>query len=785
MQELWEHKNFIHTGYDKTKPVYSFAGTLDECREKFNENQKTMTVLYSNVAEYDTVRVYITFDYPRMQYTAYGQNFDVMYVSESFFFDYGKTPLPPRQKSYPGCTILGWSHRYVAAADYAYDGLPPATQDTYYNLIVEFTQRRIIFKTDMGTFAGGSTTADSGMIPYPDYLKYVEDFQNANNSLTIQPVQKDGVLYKFHHWDVDYSQDKQGIQTWNAVWVAASGQEFTTTFNAGEGAVFPGGSTSVSLRLTYGSTVNLSSYAPVKAADNQYTYTLTGWKDQNGNTYGLTDTVTVQKDVTYTAVYTTAERMYTVTISAGNGKFSDGTNTKTFTGKYGEDTNISESISDPTPPGGNSDYHYEFDGWSEALPEIFTQDMTITAKYRQVENECTITFDAGSGCFEGSSTTITQTYHYGDVIVPPAAPTKAENEYFRYEFTGWSPALNTGDIVSGSRTYTANYRSIPKDATLPESGITVTNGEVTEDISVGSIPGYTYEMMEALDGSIIPTLTITGDGLTFSGASDEVSVIISGTASSVAFSDLRLSSSNVWSDGTLCVSESSSLLTINIKGDCSFETSADYRSAVRAERPVKFAGIGSGASLVICAVGGSAVYCADALTFDSLSMTIDAEADADVAGEDIMAFVTDMDVGAQSVCSFVYSEVDINLEGNGILLPVFDVKIQSSTFNMNCAFSAGSLLGLTVEDSDVTIAAGKGLWIDGEAAFSGASQIKLTADGGAAISAASGITVPDDYDLGGASIRLLTDSSTGDYYTFAIETEGVWIPAANVEIHSP
>ena len=773
------------TGYDKTQPVYTFTGTLDECNEKFNENQKTRPVMFHNVAEYDPVRVEITFDYPRMQYTAYGQNFDIMYPNESFYFNYGTTPLPPRQKSYPGCVFKGWSHNSQAIPEYDYDKLPPATEKTYYYLVVEFSERRIIFKTDMGTFADGSTEADSGMIPYSEYLKYVEDFHNANNALTIQPVQKDGVFYKFHHWNVDYSQDNQGIQTWNAVWVVASGQEFTAVFNAGEGAAFPDGSTSVSLTVTYGTSLNLASFTPVKAADNQYTYTLAGWKDQDGNTYGTTDTVTVLKDMTYTAVYTPSERIYTVTVSAGSGKFPDGTDTKTFTGKYGEDTNIPGSISDPTPPSGNSIYHYEFDGWSEALPETFTQDMTITAKYRQVENEYTITFDAGSGSFGEGSTAITQTYHYGDAIVPPDDPTKAENEYFRYEFTGWSPTLTEGDTVTGNRTYTANYRTIPKGATLPESGITVTNGEVTEDISVGSISGYTYEMVEALDESLVPTLTITGDGLTFSGESNEVCVIIAGTASFVAFSDLRLSSSYDWSDGTLSVSESGDLLTINVKGDCSFETAADYNSAVRTERPLKFAGSGSEASLQIGAVGGSAIYCANALTFDSLSLTISAEADADADEEYIMAFSEDSGGGAQSVCSFVYSEVDIVSEGYGIMLPDFDVNIQSSTFNMNCAVSAASLLGLTVEDSNVTIAAGRGLWIAEDTAFSGASQIKLTADEGAAIMAASGITVPDDYDLDGTSIQKLYDIELGDYYTFAVEAEGVWIPAANVEIHSP
>ncbi|MCL6635750.1 MAG: hypothetical protein K6T29_08300, partial [Peptococcaceae bacterium] len=156
----------------------------------------------------------------------------------------------------------------------------------------------------------------------------------------------------------------------------------------------------------------------------------------------------------------------------------------------------------------------------------------------------------------------------------------------------------------------------------------------------------------------------------------------------------------------------------------------------------------------------------------------------DVDERYIMAFFSDMGEGTQSVCSFVYSEVDIDSEGYGIMLPGFDVKIQSSTFNMNCAVSAGWLLGLTVDASDVTIAAGQGLWIDEDAAFIGDSQIKLTAEDGAAISAASGIIVPDDYDLGGTTIVWLNDVEFGGYYTFAVETGGAWTPASNVEIHS-
>ena len=530
----------------------------------------------------------------------------------------------------------------------------------------------------------------------------------------------------------------------------------------------------------------MASYAPVKAADNQYIYTLTGWKDQDENTYSPADTVVIQKDMTYTASYTQSDRTYTVTVSAGNGKFSDGTDTKTFTGKYGENTNISGSISEPTPPPGNSNHNYEFDGWSEDLPETFTQDMTITAKYRQVENEYTITFDAKSGCFEGGSDTITQTYRYGDTIVPPDPPTKAENDYFRYEFTGWSPTLTEGDTVTGNRTYTANYRSIPKGSTLPESGITVTNGEVTEDISVGSISGYTYEMVEPLDGTYASVLTIEGDGLTFSGQGEDVYVDIKGTVSLVTFEDLSISFAQVYFDG-INIGEGAEELTVNIEGSCTFEvtvSSDEAQHVMRTERPVGFHGTDrSEDSLSIITSGGKAIYTSNNLTFDRLGLSIDAGGVGIVDEQFIYALSADVGQGEQAVCRFVYSDVAIASEGGGFMLGSIGIEIQNSVLSMNCDGSAGMLGGFAVSASDVTIAAGRGLWIYGEAAFSGPSKIKLTADEGAAICTAGGITVPDDYDLGGTSIQSIEDSEMGEYYTFASEVEGAFIPAQNVKIN--
>jgi len=786
MHELWEWWDFTCTGYQKTGPIYTFTGTLDECYQKLSENQKVMPVLYNNVAQYQTKFVGITFDYPRMQYTAYGQNFDVYYTSDTFWFTYGNRPLPPVQKTYPGCKIDGWSHRYIAQADYAYGELPPATEGTYYNLIVEFTQRRVVFKTDMGTFVDGNTVADSGMIPYPAYVKYVEDFQNANNALTMEPVFENGVLYRFHRWDVDYSQDKEQIQTWNAVWVVAPGQEFTATFNAGEGAAFPDGSTTISLQVTYGTTLSLGVFEPVKAPDERYSYVLAGWMDQNGDVYSQEDEILIQKDMRYTALYTQSDRMYTVTVSSGNGKFSDGTDLKTFIGRYDEETNISEGVYDPTPPAGYADYHYEFDGWSEDLPQTFTRDISIVAKYRQVYNEYTITFDAGSGFFDGEHNIVNQTYHYGEVIVQPDHPVKAQDEYFTYEFAGWTPALTEGDVVTGNSTYTASYRSIPKGTPLPQTGIMVTDGEVTEDISVGSIFGYTYEMVETVDGTYVPVLKIEGDGLTFSGLGSDVYVDIKNSVSHVAFNNLNIVFAQEYFDG-VNIGESDSVLIVDIEGDCSFEvalSSEEAQNVMYIERPVRFVGMDKTSDFLnIATSSGKAIYASSSLTFDGLGLSISAGGGDGVADPGLIyALSADVGDSEQSVCRFVYSSVYIASDGGGLMLGSIDIEIESSIFVMNCEGASGVVGSFEINDSNVTVSGQQGLWVTGAALFGGASIVELTGEDNAAICAQNGITVPEGYDVGGASVRLFEDPDMGNYYTFASEVEGVWIPLKNVRI---
>ena len=303
---------------------------------------------------------------------------------------------------------------------------------------------------------------------------------------------------------------------------------------------------------------------------------------------------------------------------------------------------------------------------------------------------------------------------------------------------------------------------------------------------MGSISGYTYEMVETFDETYASVLTIEGDGLTFCGQGEDVYVDIKDTVSFVTFENLSISFAQVYFDG-INIGEGAEELTVNIEGSCTFEVTAssdEAQNVMRTERPVRFHGTDRSEDfLSIITSGGKAIYTSNNLTFDRLGLSIDAGGGGIVDEQLIYLLSADMGENKQYVCRFVYSEVYLESDGYGFMLGSIGVEIEEGILEMNCDGSAGMLGGFAVSASDVTIAAGRGLWIYGEAAFSGPSKIKLTADEGAAICTAGGITVPDDYDLGGTSIQSIEDSEMGEYYTFASEVEGAFIPAQNVKIN--
>lgn len=676
-----DYKGLTYTGLSKSGALYSFSGTKDACFAQFNQQQKTMPVVFHNVAQYNVKYILIEFEYPRMEYTMYGKDYHIAWDDDRYRFAYGDIPLPPNDKAltrYPGCVILGWStDNNDMDAEREYSDLPPATVEISYpksyTLVPEYKEARIIFKTDRGTFADGtSTTVDSGMLAYPDYLAFVENFQKNNNAATIPQTVDDGVVYRFVDWEVDYSQDRQHIQTWNAVWQVVSGQQFTVSFDAG-GGQFAGGGASLSYQHSYGTTFSLSGFDPVKAADNYNAYTLSGWRDTDGNTYGLTDAFTVRKNTTLTAQYTPTPITYTITVIANPGKFSDDSSEKTFTGTYNQDTDFAvlATLGNPTRPD-DSQHSYTFSGWSPELPAKFTSDMTIYAVYSQVDQEYTITFDANGGYFDGvpAKTTITQTCTYGAVIVPPVDPTRPDTTYFEYEFDGWNPALNPSESITGDRTYTAIWLSTPTGA-LPASEITVSDGEKTEYISEGTITGYTYGIDELME---IPTLRITGNGLTLSGTGNGVYIIIADTVGSVTFSDLSLSVASAGCEG-LVIDGGVDPLTIYIEDDCSAENTVGASPTLYINnREVQFVGVDGNASLQISDSGGAAVYTMGDLTFMNLNLTVNAEAAEGVLLSDRAAIGGEIapyeeSGSADYLLSFIDSDVSITSDFWGINAP--------------------------------------------------------------------------------------------------------------------
>jgi len=267
----------------------------------------------------------------------------------------------------------------------------------------------------------------------------------------------------------------------------------------------------------------------------------------------------------------------------------------------------------------------------------------------------------------------------------------------------------------------------------------------------------------------IPVLTITGDGLTFSGENKqevEVYIIITDTVNSVSFNDLKLSGSYDKGDALLFVKSEDPLtdpLTISIEGECYFERTGNAHSTLRIERPVNFAGTGEDATLEIHASWRNAIFSdLSNIVFNNLNLIIDVK----VPEGDEWGFASAFDMAAgnsvsQVECSFVNSKVSIESDNMGFNGTSLAVKIKNSTFVMNCKKQAGGgpdeiydayIIGFTVDNSNVGITAGQGLWINGEAAFTGDSQIKLTAteDDSVAFCATEGITVDEGYDLGGA-----------------------------------
>ena len=118
--------------------------------------------------------------------------------------------------------------------------------------------------------------------------------------------------------------------------------------------------------------------SPSKPATQQYTYTFTGWE-------GYTDGMTIEKDITFTAKYTSTINKYTYKFVDANGNVISEN-----TVDYG--TTITMPDAQPQKPA-TQQYSYTFAGWDGYTDGMTIEnDITFTPKYTATVNKYTYTF---------------------------------------------------------------------------------------------------------------------------------------------------------------------------------------------------------------------------------------------------------------------------------------------------------------------------------------------------------------------------------------------------------
>ena len=211
---------------------------------------------------------------------------------------------------------------------------------------------------------------------------------------------------------------------------------------------------------------------PGRVRDVDGYFRFKGWKDSKGTSFAPNATFpAVTGKETYTAQYDYVTELYTITLenvdgadASWSGKFGVGA-----TPFYNRDDN--DVAVTPTKAAVKA-YTYTFDYWQDSennhyalneLPAV-TGDATYTAVFASETRKYNITFKN----LDGNAATqqvIAVNYNTSKTALGNLAPTpKKEDNYYTYDFTGWSPALAK---VTAKKTYTATFSEEGTPRTFP------------------------------------------------------------------------------------------------------------------------------------------------------------------------------------------------------------------------------------------------------------------------------------------------------------------------------
>ena len=212
----------------------------------------------------------------------------------------------------------------------------------------------------------------------------------------------------------------------------------------------------------YGATPSYKGADPTRDATAQYNYTFSGWNPAIGDVAG---------DITYTAVYSAAERSYTVTWVNW-----DGAEISHETCKYG----VIPAFSGSTPERpSTAEFSYAFKGWSPAVAAV-SGDVTYMAAFTETKRSYTVTWKMDDGTVIDDAT-----YLYGETPTH-ADPTKDPTAQYTYKFLTWNPAVGP---VSEDTEYTAAFEATVRSYTV--TWLNWDGSELTkETYKYGETPSY-------------------------------------------------------------------------------------------------------------------------------------------------------------------------------------------------------------------------------------------------------------------------------------------------------
>jgi hypothetical protein len=239
---------------------------------------------------------------------------------------------------------------------------------------------------------------------------------------------------------------------------------------------------------------------PTKAGTPDYTFNFGGWDVPF-------DRVTTNLDVK--ATYIQAIRQYTVRFLDEDGV------TVLKTDEVNKGANAIPP-DDPVKPN-TAEYSYQFDGWSESYENI-TANIDLVARYTSTWNQYTVTFYLD----DGTTSILSSTIPYGSAAIAPELPTKAEDAYFVYDFSGWSVPFDlivshlsvvaqfSRTAKSPSATLAPGIDTVVQNAVWTDSGLVLDDSlyliTVIGTVNAAQIGRYTLEYQITIESLLAQTL---------------------------------------------------------------------------------------------------------------------------------------------------------------------------------------------------------------------------------------------------------------------------------------